>query len=170
MKDIFFGDISDVTRMLVIGTLTYFLLILFLRVTGKRALSKMNAFDLVITVALGSSFATVMLDNSIALLEGVAALGLLILLQYVVTFTAVRSERIRRLIKSDPTLLYYQGEFLEKNIKKERIRKDEIHQHVRNAGYGNYEQVSAVVLETDGTLSVLSSDGVLLPTGKSRPS
>jgi len=170
MKDIFFGDISDVTRMLVIGTLTYFLLILFLRVTGKRALSKMNAFDLVITVALGSSFATVMLDNSIALLEGVAALGLLILLQYVVTFTAVRSERIRRLIKSDPTLLYYQGEFLEKNMKKERILKDEIHQHVRNAGYGNYEQVSAVVLETDGTLSVLSSDGVLLPTGKSRPS
>ncbi|MBO1266060.1 hypothetical protein J3A84_13565 [Proteiniclasticum sp. SCR006] len=71
-------------------------------------MSKMNAFNLIITVALGSSFATVMLDNSIALMEGVAALGLLILLQYVVTFTAVRSERIRRLIKSDPTLLYYQ--------------------------------------------------------------
>lgn len=163
MKDIFFGDVSDVTRMLIIGTLTYFLLILFLRVTGKRVLSKMNAFNLVITVALGSSFATGILDNSIALMEGVAALGLLILLQYVVTFTAVRSQRIRRLIKSDPTLLYYQGEFLQENMKKERILKDEIHQHVRNAGYGNYEQVSAVVMETDGILSVLNTEGELLP-------
>ncbi|MFH5836269.1 DUF421 domain-containing protein [Proteiniclasticum sp. C24MP] len=163
-KDIILGSFSDIQMKLLVGELSCFLLILFLRISGKRSLSKMNAFDLIITVALGSTFATVMLDNSIALMEGMAALGLLISMQYVVTYTAVRSKRMRKLIKSDPTLLYYEGEFLEQNMKKERILEDEIRQHVRNAGYGSYEEVSAVVLETDGTLSVMGSLGELLPS------
>jgi len=163
MKGIFIGGSDYVIRMLLVGVLSYFLLILIIRITGKRTLSKMNAFDLIITVALGSSFATVILDTSIALLEGMAALGLLILLQYVITFTSVRSKAVRKLIKSDPTLLYYHGLFVEKNMKKERISKNEIDQHVRNNGYSSYKDVSAVVLESDGSLSVLESDGNLLP-------
>lgn len=163
MKGIFIGSSDYVIRMLLVGVLSYFLLILIIRITGKRTLSKMNAFDLIITVALGSSFATVILDTSIALLEGMAALGLLILLQYVITFTSVRSKAVRKLIKSDPTLLYYHGLFVEKNMKKERISKNEIDQHVRNNGYSSYKDVSAVVLESDGSLSVLESDGNLLP-------
>ncbi|HSR05092.1 MAG TPA: YetF domain-containing protein [Proteiniclasticum sp.] len=163
MKGIFIGSSDYIIRMLLVGVLSYFLLILIIRITGKRTLSKMNAFDLIITVALGSSFATVILDTSIALLEGMAALGLLILLQYVITFTSVRSKAVRKLIKSDPTLLYYHGLFIEKNMKKERISKDEIDQHVRNNGYSSYKDVSAVVLESDGSLSVLGSDGDLLP-------
>jgi len=163
MKGIFIGSSDYVIRMLLVGVLSYFLLILIIRITGKRTLSKMNAFDLIITVALGSSFATVILDTSIALLEGMAALGLLILLQYVITFTSVRSKAVRKLIKSDPTLLYYHGLFVEKNMKKERISKNEIDQHVRNNGYSSYKDISAVVLESDGSLSVLESDGNLLP-------
>lgn len=166
MKEIFIGSSDYIIRMLLVGVLSYFLLILIIRITGKRTLSKMNAFDLIITVALGSSFATVILDTSIALLEGMAALSLLILLQYVITFTSVRSKTVRKLIKSDPTLLYYHGLFIEKNMKDERISKDEIDQHVRNSGYSSYKEVSAVVLESDGSLSVLDSDGDLLPDQK----
>lgn len=166
MKETFIGSSDYIIRMLLVGVLSYFLLILIIRITGKRTLSKMNAFDLIITVALGSSFATVIIDTSIALLEGMAALGLLILLQYVITYTSVRSKAVRKLIKSDPTLLYYHGLFIEKNMIKERISKDEIDQHVRNNGYSSYKQVTAVVLESDGSLSVLDSDGDLLPSQK----
>lgn len=162
MKETFIGSSDYIIRMLLVGVLSYLLLILIIRITGKRTLSKMNAFDLIITVALGSSLATVILDKSIALLEGMAALGLLILLQYVITFTSVRSKAVRKLIKSDPTLLYYHGLFIEKNMMQERISKDEIDQHVRNNGYSSYEEITAVVLESDGSLSVLDSDGDLL--------
>lgn len=163
MKEIFIGSTNYIIRMLLIGVLSYILLILIIRITGKRTLSKMNAFDLIITVALGSSFATVILDTSIALMEGMAALGLLVLLQYVITFTSVRYKAVRKLIKSDPTLLYYHGLFIEKNMMNERISKDEIDQHVRNSGYSSYQQITAIVLESDGSLSVMESDGDLLP-------
>ena len=162
MKDIIFGNPDDYVRMLIIGPLSYIFLILFIRLSGKRTLSKMNAFDLIITVSLGSTFATVILNNSITLFQGMTALVLLIALQYLVTFTSVRSESISKLIKSEPTLLYYEGVYLDKNMKKERVVQSEIDQYLRNMGHSSYDKVSAVILETDGSLSVLTSDGKLI--------
>lgn len=72
------------------GTLAYSAMILCLRLSGKRTLTKLNAFDLVITLALGSTLSTVLLDKSISLGEGIVAFGLLILLQYVLTWSSVR--------------------------------------------------------------------------------
>ena len=85
------------------------LLLLLLRVSGKRTLTKMNAFDLVVTVALGSTLATVLLTKSVALAEGITAFVLLIFLQFVLTWLFVRSQAASRLVKSEPTLLVYQG-------------------------------------------------------------
>lgn len=162
MKDIIFGNPDDYVRILIIGPLSYIFLILFIRLSGKRTLSKMNAFDLIITVSLGSTFATVILNNSITLFQGMTALLLLILLQYLVTFSSVRSRSISRLIKSEPSLLYYEGEFLEKNMKRERVVRTEMDQYLRNEGYSSYDKVTAVILETDGSLSVLASEGELI--------
>lgn len=84
-------------------------MVLLLRVSGKRTLTKMNAFDLVVTVALGSTLATVLLTKSVALAEGLTAFVLLIFLQFVLTWLSVRSRAVGRLVKSEPTLLVYQG-------------------------------------------------------------
>ena len=84
-------------------------LLLLLRVSGKRTLTKMNAFDLVVTVALGSTLTTVLLTKSVALAEGLTAFVLLIFLQFVLTWLFVRSQAASRLVKSEPTLLVYQG-------------------------------------------------------------
>ena len=80
-----------------------------MRVSGKRTLTKMNAFGLVVTVALGSTLATVLLIKSVALAEGLTAFMLLIFLQFVLTWLFVRSQAASRLVKSEPTLLVYQG-------------------------------------------------------------
>lgn len=66
----FFDGWTGLLRVLVVGTLAYAALVLLLRVSGKRTLSKMNAFDLVVTVALGSTLATVLLSRDVALAEG----------------------------------------------------------------------------------------------------
>ncbi len=94
----FFEDWSGLGRVIVVGTLTYVALVLILRISGKRTLSKMNAFDLVVTVALGSTLATIILSKDVALAEGILALGLLIGLQYVVTWSSVRSNTINHLV------------------------------------------------------------------------
>jgi hypothetical protein len=68
MENAFFTSWTSVGRTLVVGVAAYAGLIVLLRISGKRTLTKMNAFDLVITVALGSTLATVLLTKSMALL------------------------------------------------------------------------------------------------------
>lgn len=145
-------------RIVTVGFLAYIGLIIFLRISGKRTLTKLNAFDLVVAVALGSTLATILLDSSISLLEGLTAFALLILLQYVITFLSVHSNWFNNVIKSEPRLLFLNGQFLRSAMKKERIKEIEILQAIRNSGSGSTEKVAAVVLETDGSLSVISSE------------
>lgn len=145
-------------RIVTVGFLAYIGLIIFLRISGKRTLTKLNAFDLVVTVALGSTLATILLDSNISLLEGLTAFALLILLQYVITFLSVHSNWFNNVIKSEPRLLFLNGQFLRSAMKKERIKEIEILQAIRNSGSGSTEKVTAVVLETDGSLSVISSE------------
>ena len=70
-----FDSWAGLGRVLLVGTLAYVALVLLLRISGKRTLSKLNAFDLVVTVALGSTLATVLLSKTVALAEGVLAIG-----------------------------------------------------------------------------------------------
>ncbi|GMA41969.1 DUF421 domain-containing protein [Mobilicoccus caccae] len=150
----FFDDWAGLLRVLVVGTCAYVALIALLRVSGKRTLAKLNAFDFVVTVALGSTLATVLLSADVALAEGVLAMLLLVALQYVVAWLSTRSRAVERLVKSEPTLLYRNG-FLAGPMRRARVTEDEIRQAARSSGKTDLDEVSAVVLETDGTLSVL---------------
>lgn len=146
----------DLLRVLIVGVCVYVALVALLRVTGKRTLSKMNAFDLIVTVALGSTLATVLLSKDVSLAEGLLALALLCALQYAVAFASVRSERFQALVKAEPSLLYYRGEFLTNALRSERVTKEEILAAVRGNGIAKLSAVDAVVLETDGSFSVVS--------------
>lgn len=84
-----FSVLGPASRVLLVGVAAYAGLVL-LRVSGKRTLTKMNAFDLVVTVALGSTLATVQLTKSVALADGLAAFALLIFLQYGLMWLSVR--------------------------------------------------------------------------------
>ncbi|CAN5610158.1 DUF421 domain-containing protein [soil metagenome] len=154
-----FESWTGLLRVVLIGGLAYGALIALLRVTGKRTLSKMNAFDLIVTVALGSTLATVLLSQDVALAEGIAAFALLCGLQFAVTFLSVRSPGFRDLIKGQPRLLFYRGSFLGAALKSERVTEDEVLAALRAQGHGGLASVEAVVLETDGTLSVVASAG-----------
>jgi uncharacterized membrane protein YcaP (DUF421 family) len=155
----FFQGWSGLMRVLVVSVLAYVTLVAMLRVSGKRTLSKLNAFDLVVTVALGSTLATVLLSKDVALAEGVVAFALLIGLQYAVAWTSVRSKTVERLVKSQPALLYFRGRFLEAALRAERMTEDEVRAAARAHGHASLETVVAVVLETDGSVSVLPREG-----------
>lgn len=153
----FFNEWFGLLRVLVVGTLAYAALVVLLRTTGKRTLSKMNAFDFVVTVALGSTLATVLLSKDVALAEGVLAFAVLIVLQLVVAWLSARSPRFRTLVKAEPRLLLHRGEILNDALRRERVAPEEVMAAVRSSGYGSLEQVAAVVLETDGTFSVIGA-------------
>lgn len=104
-----FDSWSDLGRIFVVAPLAYAALVAMLRVSGARTLSKLNAFDLVVTVALGSTLATVLLSGDVSLAEGVLALVVLVLLQFVVSRVSFRWRAVERLVKSEPVLLYRSG-------------------------------------------------------------
>ena len=151
----FFENWQGLLRTLVVGVLAYVGLVIFLRFSGKRTLAKLNAFDLVVTVALGSTLATMILSRDVALFEGMLGLAVLIGLQFAVTWTSVRLPWVKRSVRSEPTLLLHRGRILEQALRAQRVTESELHAAIRSAGVASLESVEAVVLETDGSLSVV---------------
>ena len=156
--DTLVGPEINLARTAILSVLAYAALVLSLRVSGKRTLSKLSAYDLVVTVALGSSLATILLSKDTSLLQGVLGFGLLIVLQYVVAWLSTRSDRVASLVKASPTMVAYRGRVLDDAMRRERLTKAELYAAVRNAGLQRWEQADAIVLESDGSLSVLHGD------------
>jgi uncharacterized membrane protein YcaP (DUF421 family) len=150
-----FGGWDSLLRALVVGVLAYVALVLALRIAGKRTLSKLNAFDLVVTVALGSILATILLSSEVSLASGVLAFALLIFLQFVVTWSSVRIPWIRKAVTGEPRMLMYRGEILPDALKRARVTEAEIRAAVRSSGFSDMAAPEAVVLETDGSFSVV---------------
>lgn len=153
----FVGDPDGVIRTIVVGVLAYVALLALLRVSGKRTLSKLNAFDLIVTVALGSTLATILLSRDVPLLQGLAAFGVLVGLQFLITWTSVRWEKVAHVAKSEPRALLYRGRVLHEALREERVLEPELRASIREHGYARYEDVDLVVLETDGSLSAVGS-------------
>ena len=154
----FFGGWDAIARVLLVGTLGYAALVLLLRVSGKRTLAQMNAFDFVITVALGAAFGRVITAQEVALAEAVTAFALLIALQVVVGWMQLRSPRFARIVSAPPVLLYYRDNFRQDAMRRSRITRDQVRRAVREEGFGSLEAVEAVILEADGRFSVLRSE------------
>ncbi|WP_348731705.1 YetF domain-containing protein [uncultured Mycolicibacterium sp.] len=153
-----FDDWSDIVRVLIVGTAAYVGLVALLRISGKRTLAKLNAFDLVVTVAFGSTLATILLSSDVSYAEGVTALVLLAVLQFVAAMISSRLRLGRAVITARPTLLLRDGVILDEVLHEQRISADEIRQAVRASGAGSLADIAVVVLETDGSLSVIGTD------------
>lgn len=144
-----------VVRIVLVGAAGYAALVLLLRVSGKRTLAKLNAFDFVVTIALGSTLATLLLDKATSWTDGVVALGLLVVLQLVVALVTTRWEAARGRLTARPTLLLADGSVRHDALRRTRVSESELRQAVRSSGQGDLWSLAAVVLETDGTMSVV---------------
>lgn len=151
----FWNGYEPLLRVVVVGTLTYIGIILLLRVSGKRTLMSMNAFDFIITIAMGSAFGRLLTAKQVSLAEGFVTFALLVSLQYIVSWFEARSEKFASFVTGNPTLLYYQGQFLEREMKKQRVRKTEMLSAARAQKLENLDQVEAIIIETSGSLSVI---------------
>ena len=153
----FYQGWEGIVRTLVVGVLAYAALVGALRVSGNRTLSKLNAFDLVVTVALGSVLASILLSEGVALAEGVVAFVLLIALQWGVAALSVRSKGFAQLVRSEPRLLVRDGEKLTRAMAQARVTGAEIDTVMRTSGFIDHSDVSAVILESDGSFSVVGT-------------
>ena len=148
---------QPLVRTLIAGPLGYLGVVVLLRTTGKRALSKLNMFDFVITVAMGTTLGA-FFTGSVSLIHGIFAFGVLLGVQYVTTLAASRSAAAAGLLMAEPTLLFHQGRFMRDAMRKERVTEGSLRGTVRDSSIGSLDLVAAMVLETDGTVSVIPKD------------
>jgi uncharacterized membrane protein YcaP (DUF421 family) len=151
----FFDDWSGIGRVLLVAIVAYVALIFLLQAFGKRTLATMTAFDFVVTVAIGSILANILLSKDTVIMEGMTAFVVLVGMQYVISTLSSRSRQFESYVKSSPRILLYQGQFLEHAMQAERITKADVLFAIRQQGKDSVENIEAVVLEANGSISVV---------------
>lgn len=142
--------------------LIYVVLLVGIRLTGKREVGQMTPFDLALLLLISNAVQNAMTGPDTSVLGGVIAAVTLLVLNVLVTRLAWRSKKARTLIEGSPTLLVRNGQVLQEHLAKEQVTVESLHQALREHGIANLADVSLAVLEIDGAISVLKNDE--LPT------
>lgn len=141
-----------------VATVVFFAhIVLLMRIAGKRTLAEMTTFDFVTNVTIGSILPAAIVTRGIAFWTGLAVLTMVVALQYAVTWFAARSPKFQDLVTNPPRLLYYDGSFIEENMRRERVSEQQLRGKLREQGYARLSGIDAIVMETSGALSVLKS-------------
>lgn len=156
----FFESWQEILRILITTLIIYPFLIISSHLMGKRSFAKMNNFDWIITIAIGSVLGSAILLKKVVIFEVVIAIITLLVLQYLLTWLSARYTVIDRLVKTSPCIVYYQGKFLHSSMQRERVSQHEIDAAVRKAGFADMSRVTAVIFEPDGELSVIAASQV----------
>ena len=150
----YFESWYNVERTVTLSVVGFAALFIMLRVSGKRTLSKLNVFDFVFVVAVGSVFASMIISKDVTLVEGIAALATLIGIQMLLSQLAARFPSAERWINGKPTVLLSHGQFIPAALRKQRVTEDEVRGAIRAEGVTRVEDVDAVTMENDGSLTV----------------
>ena len=152
---------SHVLLQIVLRTGVIYLLVLIgVRLSGKREVGQMTPFDLTLLLLLPNSVQNAMTGPDTSLLGGAVAAGTLLILNYLVGNLSGGSRRFRRLVEGQPTLLIHDGKIIEAHMAREHVSIDELHRALREHGINSCDQVALAVLEVDGSISCLKYDEI----------
>jgi len=155
MDMIFFDNIDKLGRIVLTTVMVYVLIVTVTKISGKRSTSQLNNFDWIVTVMIGSLGASTILLKDIPFVEGVSSILVLYLLQFVVTKYASVSPQFSSFILSEPRIVFYQGQFLPDAMRDERLTRQEIECAMRSEGINSFDDVEAIVFESDAKLTVI---------------
>ena len=138
----------------------YFLVLVGVRLSGKREVGQMTPFDLTLLLLLSNSVQNAMTGPDTSLFGGVAAACTLLLLNYLVANLSGVNRRFRKLVEGQPSLLVHDGKVIESHMKRECVSMDELHRALREHGISGCHDVALAVLEVDGSISCLKYDEI----------
>ncbi len=142
-------------ELIVRVTVIYFVILVCIRLTGKREIGQMSPFDLVLLLLIASAVQGAMIGPDKSFLGGILAALTLFSLNAVIARITFKNLRFRRMIEGVPTLLVHNGEILKKNLKKENLSYQDLEEAFREHGIASVADVKVAVLEVDGSISVI---------------
>jgi uncharacterized membrane protein YcaP (DUF421 family) len=138
----------------------YLVVLIGVRLSGKREVGQMTPFDLTLLLLLSNSVQNAMTGPDTSLVGGVVAACTLLLMNYVVADISGANRRFRKFIQGQPSLLIHDGTIIEAHMAKEHVSMDELQRALREHGISDYHQVALAVLEVDGSISCLKYDEI----------
>ena len=133
----------------------YFLLMVGLRLMGKRQIGELEPSELVLTLIISDLAAVPMQDFGIPLVNGLFPIATLLCLSMLLSFFSLKSVRFRALVCGRPTVIIREGKVLQQNMARNRFTVDELLEQLRSQGYSDLSAVKYAILETSGQVSVL---------------
>ncbi|MCK9478117.1 MAG: DUF421 domain-containing protein [Firmicutes bacterium] len=133
----------------------YLLVIIVVRIMGKRQVGELEPIELVVTIMISELAAIPMQETGIPLTTGIVPIFTLLVLEVLLSFTEMKNKKIRRFIKGVPSILIYEGNMLIEEMKSIRFNRDDLMEELRLSGYANIADVQYGILETNGRLSVI---------------
>ena len=141
----------------------YAVVLVGVRLSGKREVGQMTPFDLTLLLLLSNSVQNAMTGPDTSLLGGITAACILLFMNYFVAEASGANRRFRRFVQGQPTLLIHDGQIISAHMAKEHVSADELRRALREHGLADYKDVALAVLEVDGSISCLKYDD-LAPT------
>ena len=143
----------------------YLLVLIGIRLSGKREVGQMTPFDLTLLLLLSNSVQNAMTGPDTSLAGGAVAAVTLLVLNYLVAEVAGANRHFRRFVQGHPTLLIHDGELIAANMAREHVALDALQTALRQHGVGSTKDAALAVLEVDGTISVMKYDDIV-PTAQ----
>ncbi|HUK24362.1 MAG TPA: YetF domain-containing protein [Terriglobales bacterium] len=143
----------------------YFVVLLGMRLSGKREVGQMTPFDLTLLLLISNAVQNAMTGPDNSLLGGVVAAATLLLLNYFVAEVSGGNRRFRKFVQGQPSLLVHDGQIIPAHMAKEHVSMDELERALREHSISSYHDVALAVLEVDGSISCLKYDEIQ-PTAK----
>ena len=132
----------------------YLILILVIRLMGKRQIGQMEPAEFVVTMLVANLAAIPMQDGGIPIFSGVVPILTVLGVELVLSAISLKSSKIRKLLCGKPVILIENGNIMQQNLKKTRITLDELSGHLREKDVLDIQAVQYAILETNGNLSV----------------
>jgi uncharacterized membrane protein YcaP (DUF421 family) len=133
----------------------FIFLTILVRIIGRRELSSLQPFDLILLIILGDAVQQGLTQDDYSLTGAFLAVGTIAVLQVFVSWVSYRFPRSRRVIEGTPIIVVQDGEPIERNLKRERIDLADVAEEARQQGIAHLAEVQWAVLETTGKISFI---------------
>ena len=138
----------------------YLLVLVGVRLSGKREVGQMTPFDLTLLLLLSNSVQNAMTGPDTSLAGGAVAASTLLILNYLIARASGTNRHFRRFVEGQPSLLVHDGKMIESHMEREHVSVDELHRALREHGISCLDQTALAVLEVDGSISCLKYDEI----------
>ncbi len=157
-------SVKNVSVVVIETIVAFFVLFILTRIAGKKQLAQLTYFNYVTGIAIGSIAASMAVDKSIGIWEGMSSMSLWALLTIVAEWLTVKFNWLKKPLQSKPSILIRDGKINRKEMKKNRLNLEELGMLLRQKNTFSFGDVAIAVLETNGTLTVVKKAGNQSPT------